>query len=114
MTDHHAYQLAAVHDGQADWDDATPVSMPRLTPQQRRVYAHLRAYIDVHGYPPTLGQLAEQLGLASRSTVAYHVTNLETKGLVQRDGHVIRGVRVVRNPWGYARQELYAVTGVAA
>lgn len=125
------FRLAPVRDGRAHWATATPVTvpegepqqpdttpeqpvaMPRLTPKQHVVYACLRAYISVHGYPPMLGQLADELGLASRSTVAYHLDGLQAKGLVQRDGHVIRGVRLAQGRWGHARSELHPVAGGA-
>ena len=41
--------------------------------------------MDAHGYPPTVREIGEQVGLASPSTVHAHLANLERAGLIKRD-----------------------------
>ena len=47
--------------------------------------AVLVEYTDGHGYPPTVREIGEAVGLASPSTVHAHLANLERAGLLKRD-----------------------------
>src|ERR1700726_2379457 len=59
--------------------------MRMLTPRQRQIWEFLVEYVDGHGYPPTVREIGEQVGLASPSTVHAHLANLERAGLLKRD-----------------------------
>ena len=56
-----------------------------LTERQRQILDFLTSYLDVHGYPPTVREIGEAVGLASPSTVHAHLANLERAGLIKRD-----------------------------
>jgi len=56
-----------------------------LTQRQREVYEFVVRYADAHGYPPTVREIGEAVGLASPSTVHAHLANLERAGLLRRD-----------------------------
>jgi repressor LexA len=56
-----------------------------LTGRQQEIWAFLVAYVDRHGYPPTVREIGEAVGLASPSTVHAHLANLERAGLLKRD-----------------------------
>ena len=56
-----------------------------LTPRQREIWTFLLDYSDRHGYPPTVREIGEAVGLASPSTVHAHLANLERAGLLRRD-----------------------------
>lgn len=56
-----------------------------LTPRQREIWDYLRSYVDEHGYPPTVREIGQAVGLASPSTVHAHLANLERAGLLKRD-----------------------------
>jgi repressor LexA len=56
-----------------------------LTDRQREIYEYLVAYVDEHGYPPTVREIGEEVGLASPSTVHAHLANLERAGYIRRD-----------------------------
>jgi repressor LexA len=58
---------------------------PVLTERQRQILDFLTSYIDAHGYPPTVREIGEAVGLASPSTVHAHLANLERAGLLKRD-----------------------------
>jgi repressor LexA len=58
---------------------------PVLTERQRQILDFLTSYLDVHGYPPTVREIGEAVGLASPSTVHAHLANLERAGLIKRD-----------------------------
>src|SRR5437867_11400563 len=56
-----------------------------LTARQQQIWDFLVEYVDGHGYPPTVREIGERVGLASPSTVHGHLANLERAGLLRRD-----------------------------
>jgi repressor LexA len=56
-----------------------------LTDRQQQIWNFLVEYVDRHGYPPTVREIGEEVGLASPSTVHAHLANLERAGLLRRD-----------------------------
>jgi repressor LexA len=56
-----------------------------LTGRQQEIWTFLTQYVDEHGYPPTVREIGEAVGLASPSTVHAHLANLERAGLIKRD-----------------------------
>ena len=56
-----------------------------LTKRQQEIWEFLVRYVDAHGYPPTVREIGEEVGLASPSTVHAHLANLERAGLIKRD-----------------------------
>ncbi len=56
-----------------------------LTARQQEIWQFLVGYVDSHGYPPTVREIGEAVGLASPSTVHAHLANLERAGLLRRD-----------------------------
>jgi repressor LexA len=56
-----------------------------LTARQQEIWNFLVQYVDAHGYPPTVREIGEAVGLASPSTVHAHLANLERAGLLRRD-----------------------------
>jgi len=58
---------------------------PQLTARQQEIWQFLVDYVDRHGYPPTVREIGEEVGLASPSTVHAHLANLERAGLLRRD-----------------------------
>ncbi len=56
-----------------------------LTGRQQEIWDFLVAYGERHGYPPTVREIGEAVGLASPSTVHAHLANLERAGMLRRD-----------------------------
>jgi repressor LexA len=66
------------------FDTSTPEGA-MLTARQQEIWQFLVGYVDRHGYPPTVREIGEAVGLASPSTVHAHLANLERAGLLRRD-----------------------------
>jgi repressor LexA len=66
-----------------------------LTGRQQEIWDFLVEYVDRHGYPPTVREIGEAVGLASPSTVHAHLANLERAGLLKRDPTKPRAVELV-------------------
>ena len=66
-----------------------------LTTRQQEIWDFLGSYVERHGYPPTVREIGEAVGLASPSTVHAHLANLERAGLVRRDPTKPRALEVI-------------------
>ncbi len=66
-----------------------------LTARQQEIWQFLVEYTDGHGYPPTVREIGEAVGLASPSTVHAHLANLERAGLLKRDPSKPRALDLV-------------------
>ena len=56
-----------------------------MTERQRAILEFLHEYVDEHGYPPTVREIGEAVGLRSPSTVHAHLAQLERAGALRRD-----------------------------
>jgi len=74
-----------------------------LTARQQEIWNFLVEYVDQHGYPPTVREIGERVGLASPSTVHAHLANLERAGLLHRDPTKPRALELI----GRERRETY-------
>src|SRR5881275_2149177 len=66
-----------------------------LTARQQDIWNFLVEYVEQHGYPPTVREIGEAVGLASPSTVHAHLANLERAGLLRRDPTKPRALELV-------------------
>jgi repressor LexA len=66
-----------------------------LTVRQRRVLEVIRNSVDRRGYPPSLREIGEAVGLTSPSSVAHQLSTLERKGFLRRDPNRPRAIEVV-------------------
>jgi repressor LexA len=80
-----------------------------LTGRQQEIWDFLVDYVDHHGYPPTVREIGEAVGLASPSTVHAHLANLERAGLLKRDPTKPRALELV----GRERTETPAAAEIA-
>lgn len=56
-----------------------------LTARQQEIWNYLVEYVDSHGYPPTVREIGEAVGLNSSSSVHAQLANLERMGLLHKD-----------------------------
>ncbi len=58
--------------------------MGALTPKQQQVYDFIVSFSNRHGYPPSVREIGEAVGLKSPSTVHFHLKGLEAAGLITK------------------------------
>ena len=68
-----------------------------LTGRQQEIWDFLVEYVDRHGYPPTVREIGERVGLASPSTVHAHLANLERAGYLKRDPTKPRALELLQH-----------------
>ncbi|GMA39255.1 transcriptional repressor LexA [Mobilicoccus caccae] len=73
---------------------------PGLTPRQRKVLDFIRVSVGSRGYPPSLREIGEAVGLTSPSSVAHQLSALERKGYLRKDPNRPRALEIVAPPPG--------------
>jgi repressor LexA len=68
------------------------------TERQRRILEVIRAFTGEHGYPPSVREIGERVGLSSSSTIHAHLKALERRGLISRDPTKPRALRSAGTP----------------
>ncbi|MDN4479541.1 transcriptional repressor LexA [Demequina muriae] len=66
-----------------------------LTDRQRRILETIKESVESRGYPPSMREIGESVGLTSTSSVKHQLSALETKGFLRRDPHRPRAIEVV-------------------
>ncbi|MFW7413954.1 transcriptional repressor LexA [Demequina sp. SO4-18] len=66
-----------------------------LTDRQRRILETIKDSVESRGYPPSMREIGEAVGLTSTSSVKHQLSALETKGFLRRDPHRPRAIEVV-------------------
>ncbi len=66
-----------------------------LTSRQQEILEYIRRVVRERGYPPSVREIGEAIGLSSSSTVHGHLDRLEEKGLIRRDPTKPRALEVV-------------------
>src|SRR3982750_2404662 len=71
-----------------------PANASGLTARQTRILEHLRDFMERRGYPPSMREIGEAVGLTSSSSVAHQLRVLEEKGFLKRDPNRPRALEV--------------------
>jgi repressor LexA len=101
-------RISTLH-GERTFDSTVDERSARvLTGRQQEIWDFLVQYVDRWGYPPTVREIGEAVGLASPSTVHAHLANLERAGLVKRDPTKPRALELLGPRRGAAVQPAVA------
>jgi repressor LexA len=73
----------------------TPAGRDGLTERQRVILEEIRRTVEARGYPPSVREIGEVVGLTSPSSVNYQLKALERKGYIRRDPHRPRALEVL-------------------
>ncbi|OLO40289.1 repressor LexA [Alkalihalophilus pseudofirmus] len=69
--------------------------MTKLSKRQQEILDYIKTEVRKKGYPPSVREIGEAVGLASSSTVHGHLSRLEKKGLIRRDPTKPRAIEVI-------------------
>lgn len=69
--------------------------MTKLSSRQQAIFDFIKNEVKEKGYPPSVREIGEAVGLASSSTVHGHLERLEKKGLIRRDPTKPRAIEIL-------------------
>ncbi len=69
--------------------------MKKLSKRQQDILEFIKKEVKLKGYPPSVREIGEAVGLASSSTVHGHLARLESKGLIRRDPTKPRAIEIL-------------------
>ena len=72
--------------------------MAELSKMQQRIYDFLASYIQSRGYPPSVREIGEAVGLKSPSTVHFHLKHLEEAGVIAKGAGKGRAITLMAQP----------------
>jgi repressor LexA len=75
-------------------NDSSDTRDPALTERQRTILEVIRSSVTTRGYPPSIREIGDAVGLTSTSSVAHQLRTLERKGYLRRDANRPRAVDV--------------------
>ena len=70
--------------------------MKDLTDRQKDIFQYIKRSVNDKGYPPSVREIGNAVGLQSSSTVHGHLAKLETKGYIKRDPTKPRAIEIVQ------------------
>ena len=76
----------------------------KLSDRQKNILKYIEAYVDERGYPPSIREIGDRVGISSTSVVDYNLKVLERDGYLRRDREVSRGLELVGNTKGRQAQ----------
>ena len=63
--------------------------------RQKQILQFIKDYIDKYGYSPTLGEIADAMGVSSLATVHEHIQTLAQKGAIRKYEGAVRGIEIL-------------------
>lgn len=72
--------------------------MAELSKMQQKIYAYIAECIRQQGYPPSVREIGEAVGLKSPSTVHFHLKHLEEAGVIEKGAGKGRAITLTSPP----------------
>lgn len=69
--------------------------MDTLTERQNEILQYIKKFIVSNGYPPTVREIGEAVGLSSPATIHSHLSSLELKGYIKKDSAKNRAIEIL-------------------
>lgn len=83
--------------------------MNELSAKQKQILDYIKSEVREKGYPPSVREICDGVGLKSTSTVHGHLARLEKKGLIRRDPSKPRAIEILDGECGVAPREMIQV-----
>jgi repressor LexA len=77
----------------------------KLSERQKNILKYIQSYVDERGYPPSIREIGDRVGISSTSVVDYNLRVLERDGYIRRDREVSRGLELVGGQRGNKHAE---------
>lgn len=86
--------------------------MRELTAKQQQIYDYIVSFSGEHGYPPSVREIGEHVGLKSPSTVHFHLKGLQSAGLITQAAGKTRAISIAGG--GQPKKDRVPVVGNVA
>lgn len=86
--------------------------MAKLTPKQQQIYDYILTFAADHGYPPSVREIAEAVGLKSPATVHFHLKGLREAGYISQAEGKTRAITITGSAHG--RKDQVPLVGYVA
>ena len=86
--------------------------MAKLTPKQQQIYDYILEFAAEHGYPPSVREIAQAVGLKSPATVHFHLKGLREAGCISQAEGKTRAITIT-DP-SYGRKDQVPLVGYVA
>ena len=83
--------------------------MDTLSAKQEEIYNVIKDSILNKGYPPSVREIGELVGLKSTSSVHAHLNSLEKKGFIRKDPTKPRTIEITDDTFNLTRREVVNV-----
>jgi repressor LexA len=81
------------------------VPSKKLSDRQKNILKYIEAYVDERGYPPSIREIGDRVGISSTSVVDYNLRVLERDGYIRRDREVSRGLELTSTSRGQRQSQ---------
>lgn len=82
-------------------------NMPgKITAKQQQILNYIKEELLAKGYPPTVREICEKVGLRSTSSVHSHLSTLEENGYIRRDPTKPRAIEIMDDEFALSRREM--------
>lgn len=88
--------------------------MNELTPKQQQIYDYILSFSEEHGYPPSVREIADAVGLKSPSTVHFHLKGLREAGLITQAEGKTRAISICPEASARERRDQVPIVGSVA
>ncbi len=88
--------------------------MKKLTAKQQQIYDFILSFTQEYGYPPSVREIGEAVGLKSPSTVHFHMKGLRSAGLISQAAGKTRAITVTNDGTVARRDQVPLLGNVAA
>ena len=78
----------------------------KISAKQQQILDYIKEEILKKGYPPTVREICEKVGLKSTSSVHSHLSTLEENGFIRRDPTKPRAIEIIDDEFGLTRREM--------
>ncbi len=85
------------------------IRLAKLSLRQQAILDYIKKEVREKGYPPSVREIGEAVGLASSSTVHGHLNRLEAKGLIRRDPTKPRAIEILDDSFSSEDQDTIMV-----
>ncbi len=81
----------------------------KITAKQQQILDYIKEELLSKGYPPTVREICEKVGLKSTSSVHAHLSTLEDNGYIRRDPTKPRAIEIIDDEFGLSRREMTSI-----